>query len=104
MGFIGSGSQAKRYRGDRLRVEFNKLDELLSSMASPPQAALKHGHRPLTIIDEEFDGVPSIKYVTYYDGFQLALRAADVDLAAAIMRQAYQARSIAEGDHDEVVQ
>jgi len=87
---------------ETLRREYQELDALVPQLAeNDPNGALDLVEAILAIIEAEFESDPHMSQRAYYDGFQLAITAGNMELAKAMMQNACAARLHAEGEHTE---
>eukprot|EP00928_Gymnodinium_smaydae_P085053 TRINITY_DN6835_c0_g1_i1.p1 TRINITY_DN6835_c0_g1~~TRINITY_DN6835_c0_g1_i1.p1 ORF type:complete len:423 (+),score=97.61 TRINITY_DN6835_c0_g1_i1:96-1364(+) len=86
---------------DARRGEYRALhDSLPEVAASRPREALTMAARVAALVDAELDGHPLFKKRPLYDAFQVALATGMASQARALMRDAYEAKLQAEGDHE----
>jgi hypothetical protein len=96
---------AKQLESDKNRSMYKRLDDMLGSVIQrDPPKAMAHVNEMLRILRAEFDGNPQLTYVTYYTGFQCAELVGDFVTAKAMMRKAHDARTLAEGEHEDTVE
>jgi len=93
-----------RTASDKLRKEYQQLDDALPTLAADPHDAIEKILRILEIIQDEFDGDPHLAQRAFYDGFQMSLLAGDLDLAGSMMQRAHEAKVLAEGDSEDAAQ
>jgi len=84
---------------DKLRDALLRLDSEVVDGSQNPQDALAKVKRVLDIIQRELAGNPWWFKRAYYDGFQWALGAGDLELAKSMMKQAIENKVLCEGDY-----
>lgn len=83
---------------DSVRQEYKQLDQEMSH-ATDPALAIDQVLRVLEIVEAEFDGDPHLAQRIFFDGFQFALLANDLEVAGMMATRAHEAKVIAEGVH-----
>mmetsp|Transcript_30185 Transcript_30185/g.83012 ORF Transcript_30185/g.83012 Transcript_30185/m.83012 type:complete len:388 (+) Transcript_30185:110-1273(+) len=97
---VCSLQRPEREASDKARQEYQQLDKDIPQLADEPERALQLIFRLLEIIESEMDGDPHLAQRAFYDGFQMALLSGDLELAGDFMQRAYEAKVLAEGEHD----